>query len=111
MVPKIKSMGGANMTPQQAEVIARTESQAVHNKMREYSYKKIDPEGKFKYKWINPLDDRTTDICRHLVSRTTGGVTLDTLKNLVEDESKKAGFEPREFTPHINCRSTFVRLI
>ncbi len=94
----------------QAGQIARTETQALSNKIREWAYKKVDPEGQLKYKWLNPLDHRTTDICRNLVMKTNEGVDLDTLKKLIEEESIKGGFKPREFTPHINCRSTFVRV-
>jgi len=106
----INRKGGKNITPEQAETIARTEIQALQNKAREWSYKKVDPQEKFKYKWINPLDNRTTEICKKLVARTRNGVSLDTLKKMIAEESKLAGFEPREFTPHIGCRSTFVKI-
>jgi len=105
----VYSKTGSKMSSGQSDVIARTETQALQNKSREWSYKKIDPEGKLKYKWLNPVDDRTTDVCRNIVRRTNKGVTMNQLKQIIKDEGKKGGHDPRELTPHVNCRSTFVR--
>lgn len=110
MMEYIHRTGGKNINMNQAEAIARTEVQALQNKAREWSYHKVDPQEKWRYKWLNPVDHRTTEICKNLVAKTRGGVTLKRLRKLVELESKAAGFEPREWTPHINCRSTFVRV-
>lgn len=95
-----------------AEVIVRTEIQALQNAVREWSYGKIDPDEKFKYKWIGPSDDRTTKICTNIKSRTLKGVLLSELKEIVNEESIKGGFDAsREYTPHIKCRHTFVKVV
>lgn len=107
----IERVGGKNMTPFNAETIARTETQALKNTMREWSFKKVDPKEEMKYKWINPMDHRTTDICSNIVAKTRGGVTLKKLRQLIKTEAQSHGFKSREWTPHINCRSTFVRVV
>jgi len=98
------------MDEAQAEGIVRTEMHELKSKAREIAYKMADPEGEAKYKWINPLDSRTTKVCKELVERTKNGVTLDRLKELVKEVASKYGFKAREFTPHPNCRSTFIRV-
>lgn len=110
IITYIDRKGKDKINRARAEIIARTETQALQNKIREWSYKKIDPEGKFKYKWIGPDDNRTTEVCKRIKERTRAGVTLEQLKKIIHEEAKNAGFEPREFTPHINCRHTFVRV-
>ena len=107
----IERVGGKNMTPFNAETIARTETQALKNTMREWSFKKVDPKEEWKYKWINPMDSRTTDICSNLVAKTKNGVTLKKLRQLIKTEAQSHGFKSREWTPHINCRSVFVRVV
>ena len=106
----IKEMVNAGIDEGKAQAIARTETQALQLKARKFFYNKQDPEGEFKYKWINPNDNRTTDVCRKIMKKTRSGVTLKKLRQIVHSEGKKAGFSPREFTPHINCRSTFVKV-
>ena len=106
-----------DLTEKQAEVIARTETQAIQNSAREWSYKKIDPEGELKYKWIGPQDHRTTDICENISARSMQGVSLKNLRKIIRQEvyaAKQKGVLPkdysmREWTPHFQCRHTFVR--
>ncbi len=94
----------------QAERIARTETQALQNAVREWSYKKVDPDEKFLYRWLNPLDHRTSDVCKNIVGRSSRGVKLDELRSIVKEESIKGGFDgSREWTPHISCRSSWSR--
>lgn len=111
LTKRIKKIIGSGATEIQAERIARTEIQALQNKSREWSYKKADPKNKFKFRWSNPLDHRTTEICERLVAQTKHGVSMDRLKALIEKEAKDAGFEPREWVPHINCRSKYFRIV
>lgn len=98
------------LTYEESEMIARTEMSALSNKAREWSYLKIDPEKKFKYRWIGPDDNRTTQICKNIKARTARGVSLDELKKIIDEEGRKGGFEPRDFLPHINCRHTFMKV-
>lgn len=95
----------------EAERIVRTENQAIRNTAREHSFRASDPEGEKKYKWLGPQDKRTTKICTAIKSRTSKGVSLEKLKLILTEESKKGGFEPRDWTPHINCRHVFVRAV
>ncbi len=102
--------GRGELTLMHAETIARTEIQALHNSVREWSYKKIDPEDEYKYKWIGPNDDRQTVVCKNIKARTINGVSLNELRKVVKEESIKGGFDgSREWTPHYSCRHSFVR--
>ena len=95
-----------------AENIARTEGQSIMNTVREVSYRQIDPEGTGKYVWIGPNDHRTTEVCKRIKARTAGGVSLDELKKIIEEEAKKndPNFEVRDWTPHYQCRHTFIKV-
>ncbi len=102
--------GRGEVALMQAETIARTEIQALHNAVREWSYKKIDKENKFLYRWHGPDDDRVTLVCKNIKARTIKGVSLDKLREIVKEESIKGGFDgSREWTPHYSCRHTFLR--
>jgi uncharacterized protein with PIN domain len=94
----------------EVERIIRTEHTAIRNKMREFMFQEADPENKLKYKWVGPTDHRTTDICESIKRRTKKGVSLKQLKKIVNEESRKGGFEPRDWVPHINCRHLFTAL-
>ncbi|RLF66130.1 MAG: hypothetical protein DRN30_02740, partial [Thermoplasmata archaeon] len=70
-------------------------------------------EEELKFKWIGPDDYRTTEVCRRIKERTRNGVTLEELKRVVREEAIRGGFgwfysELRPFTPHPNCRHTFI---
>jgi len=103
--------------PYQAMNIYRTETQAIYNKAREWSYKRIDPDDELKYKWLGPNDHRTTKICGNITQRTEKGVSMDQLKEIIDDEVElakerdelPADFDNRDYTPHFMCRHTFVR--
>jgi hypothetical protein len=61
------------------------------------------------FKWVNPMDKRTSAICRKIVARTHGGVSLDQLKMIVREEADKGWYKARSpLLPHPQCRSTFV---
>jgi len=93
-----------------AETIVRTEIQALQNSVREWSYKKIDPENKNKYFWLSVKDDRQSDVCKRIAEITKNGVPLDKLRETVKEESIRGGLDgSREWTPHPNCRSTWAR--
>lgn len=110
IVKKIMSAVGTDEV--QAERIARTEFQSMSNTLREYNFKKYDPEGKSIFKWIGPNDHRTTQICEAIKQRSQSGVPIEKLREIVKEESIRGGFDgSREWTPHINCRHTFVRVL
>ena len=98
-----------------ARLIGRTEMTAVVNKAREIDYEERDPEGEWLYKWLNPVDSRTTKQCRELVERTKNGVTLTKLKELCKEVAEKyaeGGFRyVRDWVTHFGCRSTYARKI
>jgi len=112
----VKRIAGKDFPMNRADTIVTTETQAITTKMREWSYKKTDPEGENRYKWIGPNDHRTTPVCREITDKTRKGVTLKELKKIVHDVGKKyaekdnSGFTPRDFSPHFNCRHTFVKV-
>jgi len=109
MIEYIMSVSKADSN--QAEMIARTESQAIQNAMREYNYKRIDPEDKLKYRWFGPDDDRTTKICTRIKSMTKDGVTLSELRKTIKQEGDPKTYqEHRPYSPHIGCRHTFIRV-
>lgn len=113
----LKYLVNKGLPANQAENIYRTETHALRTKVREWSYKQIDPNDELKYKWIGPADNRTTHICSRIASRTKNGVSMEKLKSIIQDEVDKAinkgelpaDYDPREYTPHFNCRHTFVR--
>jgi len=91
-----------------ARTIARTELANMYNNLLEWNYRKAESIlGEMKYKWVNPLDSRTTECCRRIVERTKNGVSLEELKEIIREESERyfPGFyrEDRPFLPHYNC--------
>ena len=92
------------------ERIVRTESQHVSTLARSNSYKKADPKGEFKYKWLSHSDGRTTPICKEISRRTEKGVSMKELKVLIKEVALKHGSKARDLTPHCNCRSTFIKI-
>jgi hypothetical protein len=118
------------LTRSEAERIARTESQAIINDAREEGYAQTGMLEDEKFYWVGALDDRTTDACKWLIGGSSaadniggafdgtnpneGGtpVSLEELKELVQKAAEKdpaINTKAREFTPHINCRKTYVR--
>lgn len=101
----------ADETEGRLTTIARTETHRISNVARMNSYMQLDTDNAELYKWLNPLDHRTTPTCKAIVERTKDGVTLAQMKAIIEEEAIKTGFTARELTPHPNCRSTFIRLV
>lgn len=101
---KIEKLG---VEKSQAEMIARTEQQAIQNKAREFTFKKYAKEGT-KFKWVSAKDDRTSDICKEITKKTKKGVGLEELQSIIKEVAKKHGSDARDWTPHVNCRSTFT---
>ena len=103
---------------EQLETVARTETASVLNTAREEGYQSREESGRFKFKWVGPSDNRTTDACTELKERTNpdhGGtpVSLPDLKRM-EQEVHAEHFENLEFrthTIHPNERHTFVRVV
>lgn len=106
MTARVARMTG--LSEEEAERIVRTETHELKAKLRELAYSQTQPENA-KYKWIGPSDHRTTKACRELVEETKSGVTLPKLKAMIAEKADAMGFKAREYTPHWNCRHTFVR--
>lgn len=105
-----------NLTPERAEVIARTESSAVANKAREIGWGRMEEERgeKFIYRWSVRHDARTSDICLEIEKRVGDGKTMDELKAIVKAVSTDAipgwtGWD--SLVAHPNERSTPVRVV
>jgi hypothetical protein len=118
-----------------AETWARTETQSVVNHAYEDALEERQEERdeEFKFKWVGSVDSRTTDSCRWLlggddlanqISGTGfdgtnpkhGGtpVTMEELKERIEqaaDLDPEINTRARTFTPHINCRKRYVRVV
>ena len=108
----IKKIQGLGINKDQAEVIVQTEQQALQNSIREYNFNNIEGSEDFVYKWIGPQDVRTSDICEAIKKRSLKGVSLSELRKMVKQESIRGGSDgSREWTPHVNCRHTFVKVI
>jgi len=118
------------LTDSEAERIARTETQALVNDAREEGYRETGMVEDETFYWTGAVDDRTTDACKWLMGGSDladdiGGAfdgtnpnyggeprSLDKLKELIKKAAKKdpdVNTDAREFTPHINCRKTYVR--
>jgi len=114
----------------EAERIARTESQALIQDARETGYEETGMVEDETFYWTGGTGDRTTDACKWLIGGSDmadniggafdgtnpnhGGspVPLAELKELVQKANEKdpeIDHDAREWTPHINCRKTYVR--
>ena len=100
--------------------IVETESQLAEMKGREIGFIKFEEseglqERENLYKWNVLFDDRTTSCCKNIHRRVGNGVSLARLREIVNDESAKynsgnSHWEIRDWNPHVNCRSTLVRV-
>jgi hypothetical protein len=117
-----------------AERVARTETTSILNNSREIAYQE---QGKTdnRFYWTGALDDRTTDTCAYLqngfdadlenpgafsglrrpdgTDPFEGGepLPLEELQEHIKEVAQadpELNTQPRQWTPHINCRSTFV---
>lgn len=103
----------------QAQTIARTETASAANSAREIAYKEKDMEDS-KFYWTGALDGRQTDACEWLINKTNphqGGnpVGLEELKDLIEEapthdpDMQDDLARPENFVVHPNERKTWVR--
>jgi hypothetical protein len=112
----------ADLSRDDAERIARTESSAVLNKAREEGYeaKGDADEGLFYWTGADPGDDRQTEACEWLIRETNpfhGGepVPMKELRQLVDeapthdDEMDNDLARPDSWIVHPNERSSFVK--
>lgn len=95
-----------------AERIARTETQALVNAAREEGYREeFDVEAE-RFRWVGPDDDRTTDTCEAIAAEVgEDGVPLPELQDTVGRIAREHGHDPRDWTPHVNCRHTYTRVV
>ncbi len=107
-----KKIINAGVDKQQAELITRTESAILKNSIREFNFGRATGAEDFKYKWIGPNDNRTSDISKEIKRKSLRGLKLETLKGLVRKTSESFGFKPdRDWFSHPNQRHTFTRVI
>lgn len=110
----------ADLSADEAEVIARTETASTVNTAREIGYEERGEEDDV-FKWVGVFDDgRTTEACQWLLEQTNpkhGGdpVSLERLKELVEEAPSHDPdmddnlARPDNYVVHPNERKTFVR--
>lgn len=72
-----------------AETIARTETGKVASSARFNTYKKEPEFDTFKFKWIGPDDNRTTQTSKRIKRSVGKGVTWEKLIKIVENESAR----------------------
>lgn len=110
----------SGMSDEQAANIARTETSAILNTAREEAYEQQEGADDFVYYWQGPADHRRTEVCREIaeeVEARGGNVPLDELQDILREKAEKyegtaEGGTPErvdEWTPHYQCRHTFVR--
>ena len=111
-------MDMSDMDRADAERVARTDSTEILNEAREAGYaERGEADALFYWTGASPGDHRQTEFCEFLINETNpnhGGdpVPMDELKGYIQrapEIDDKITTDPREWTPHINCRSTFVK--
>jgi hypothetical protein len=119
---RIQDLEGADLSFDQAQTIARTETASTVNTAREIGYEERGLEDA-KFKWTGVFDDgRTTQACQWLLEQTNpkhGGtpVTLEKLKELVDEAPSHDPdmddnlARPENFVVHPSERKTYVRHI
>jgi hypothetical protein len=100
----------------EAETIARSEVKAINDRARELGYERQGAADEARFKWLGPADDRKHEACWWLLEQTNpdyGGepVSLDELRSLVAEANDRFvdGHDARRYSPHINCRDTYVQ--
>jgi hypothetical protein len=99
-----------------AEMIARTETASAVNTAREEAYSERGLEDA-KFKWVSQDDDRRTDACAWLTEQTEDGVSMDKLKDLIDEapehdpDMQNDLARPENFVVHPNERSTWTRVV
>jgi hypothetical protein len=112
----------SELTRDEAERIARTETASIVNSAREDGYEEQGLTDGEEFYWSGSLGDRTTDACRWLINKTNpnhGGnpVSLEELKDLIEeapehdDEMQDNLARPDDFVVHPQERKTWVRAV
>ena len=111
----------ADLSRDEAERIARTESSAVLNSAREDAYREQgEDDGLFYWTGAEPGDDRQTDACEWLIEETNpfhGGepVPMDELQEMLgeawthDDDMTTNMARPDSWIVHINERSSFAQ--
>lgn len=103
----------------EAERLGRDITSSAVDHAREAGYsERLDMDEETFYA-VNPMNNRTTDACKFLVSETNprhGGtpVLLSRYKELVQEANERdedIDHDAREFKPHIQCRTTYVRAV
>lgn len=100
-----------SLKPFDVERIVRTEALALQNKGREIAYREDDPTGdSFSYKWLSSPDDRRCVVCSEVSTRSKDGVSLETLKGIINSVGEQHNQNTREWIPHPLCRCSMVRV-
>ena len=106
-------VGEFGADPDDAELVARTETANILNNAREEGYERLGATDDALFRWIGPQDHRTTDACEWLKEQTEGGVTFDRLielqKQAYDEFPEELGhLEWRKHLIHPNERHTFT---
>jgi len=119
---RIQDLPDTDLSFDQAQTIARTETASTVNTAREIGYKERGQDDDV-FKWVGVYSDgRTTTACQWLLEQTNpkhGGtpVTLDKLKELIDEAPSHDPdmddnlARPDNFVVHPNERKTFTRVV
>lgn len=114
----IQDIPGAELTKEQADVLARDITHSAVAKAREEGYRQRDDVQDLKFDWVGPVDDRNAEfngveVCNWIRDQIPDeGVSLDELKDLVAEANEKfVPHDGREWSPHIQCRSQPIRTV
>jgi hypothetical protein len=104
------------MSKDRAELVARTETASAVNTAREEAYEERGLEDA-KFRWVSTNDDRRTDACEWLTEKTKDGVSMERLKELIDEapthdpDMQNDLARPDNYVVHPNERSTWVRVV
>lgn len=111
----IRYIEGKGVNKNQANLIFQQETHELRNKTREWVFDQLP--GEQIVKWIGPGDSRRTTTCQRITARTQEGVTVERLKEIIQEETNNAiargelpaNYEARDYTPHFRCRHVMVK--
>lgn len=102
---------GKKISLDEIERIVRTETASLELKGKELGFKEYEKDfGEQKYKYLTAGDDRVCPACKEAAMRTSKGVSLERLKEIVAETTRKyyKGLEPRDYIVHPNDRCDYT---
>ena len=99
------------ITENRANTILRTENDNIRTLASQNTFNKLDPNSEFRYRWIGPNDYRTADSSKRVKSRTSQGVSMEDLKQIIKQEADQRTYtSERPYIVHINQRHSYIKV-